>query len=81
VRVNEKLAKQLGMEDETVVRDVGVFVEKNLLRNFLERIVEPKHDEPEKIAHKMEKHHFRSPRWCDYCKKFIYGLRFQVTTD
>jgi hypothetical protein len=77
--VNEKLAKHLGLEDEAVMRDVGVFVEKNLLRNFLERIVEPNQEETEKISHKMTKHHFRSPRWCDYCKKFIYGLRFQVS--
>jgi hypothetical protein len=28
--------------------------------------------------HKFKKHHFRSPRWCDTCKKFIYGIGFQV---
>ena len=36
------------------------------------------HGQPlEKKAHAFEKHHFRAPRWCDLCKKFIYGLMYQ----
>ena len=47
------------------------------LRNILERVCKVG-EEPGKRKHSFHRHHFRSPRWCDYCKKFIYGLTYQV---
>eukprot|EP00211_Chloroparvula_japonica_P000387 CAMPEP_0119127316 /NCGR_PEP_ID=MMETSP1310-20130426/5912_1 /TAXON_ID=464262 /ORGANISM="Genus nov. species nov., Strain RCC2339" /LENGTH=1340 /DNA_ID=CAMNT_0007117567 /DNA_START=1 /DNA_END=4020 /DNA_ORIENTATION=+ len=79
VSLDPKLAKKIGVNDEdssverTVMWASGRDAERRTLRQVLQRVAVA--GKPyEKHGHKFVSHYFKAPRWCDFCKKFIYGV-------
>jgi hypothetical protein len=77
-KISQRLARAIGVDDLSLAEDLGLGQDRRTLRMILESVVGVG-EKPMKTPHDFEKHHFRTPRWCDFCKKFIYGLRYQVS--
>mmetsp|Transcript_20679 Transcript_20679/g.28552 ORF Transcript_20679/g.28552 Transcript_20679/m.28552 type:complete len:959 (+) Transcript_20679:929-3805(+) len=80
VVVDPKLARRVGLgegEDSSILQS-ALNSGENLrtLRQVLEKVSELG-EPPKKVEHSFRKHHFRSPRWCEFCNRFIYGLTYQ----